>query len=76
MSSDEEPMADQLAECEAIIAETRDSEDPVARRRLIEALAREGSTLSKAGRHRDSLAVWDELWLLGHNGESGGRPGP
>jgi hypothetical protein len=74
MSSDEEPMADQLAECEAIIAETRDSEDPVARRRLIEALAREGSTLSKAGRHRDSLAVWDELWLLGHNGESGGRP--
>jgi hypothetical protein len=53
-----------IAESDATIAEDRGSEDPVARRRLAQALARKAVALGRLERYRDALELWDELLVL------------
>lgn len=69
VDSDEEQLLEQLEEYEVTIAEARDSEDPVSQRLLGEALLQKGATLVKLHRERDSLDVWDEVWLQSTRGE-------
>jgi tetratricopeptide (TPR) repeat protein len=59
-----ESAAEVIAESDATIAEDRGSEDPVARRRLAQALARKAVALGRLERYRDALELWDELFVL------------
>jgi tetratricopeptide (TPR) repeat protein len=73
MDSGDERLLERLEEYEAIIAEARGSEDPVAQRQLAEALLQKGATLVELGRYRDSLSIWDEVWLRYTSGDLGER---
>jgi tetratricopeptide (TPR) repeat protein len=46
---------------DSVLLEDGDSSDPVASRRVAEALARKGQALRKLGRFEDAVAIWDEL---------------
>jgi tetratricopeptide (TPR) repeat protein len=50
-----------VAECDEVVAENRDSPDPVAQRRLREALWAKGAALAELGRHAEGVEVWDEM---------------
>lgn len=73
MDGDEDRLLEQLEECEATIVEASDALDPVAQRRLGEALLKKGATLVKLGRGRESLAILDEVWVRYTSGEFGER---
>ena len=46
---------------DTVLSEEGDSEDPVAARRVAEALARKASALRELGRVEDAVNVWDQL---------------
>jgi len=48
---------------DAVLAEDGDSPDPVASRRVAEALVRKGKALRRWGRFEDAVAVWNDLVL-------------
>lgn len=44
-----------------MLVEERDSPDPVARRRVAEALRAKARALAKLGRYEELVGVWDEM---------------
>lgn len=54
----------QISESEEVLAEEKWSADPVARRRVSEALRVKAQALGRLGRHRESVEAWDELVSL------------
>ena len=52
---------DEIVASDQIVADLGDSEDPVARREVVDALFRKAKALTALRRVREKLAVWDEL---------------
>jgi tetratricopeptide (TPR) repeat protein len=50
-----------IQDSDLVLAEDGDSEDPVAARRVAEALARKATALRRLERFEESVTVWDEL---------------
>jgi len=64
-----------LTESEEQLAEFSDSPDPVAQRKIVEALYTKGRALSQLSRSSEALDVWDELLRrLALEGSEGARP--
>lgn len=59
--SAEEHLLTVIRASDTVVSEEGDSEDPVASRRVAEALARKASALNKLGRLDQAVNVWDEL---------------
>lgn len=63
-----------VAESEAVLVEERNSPDPVARRRVAEALRAKARALAKLGRYEERAAVWDEMIVRFAEEPSGDDP--
>jgi tetratricopeptide (TPR) repeat protein len=63
-----------VVELDAVLAEERDSPDPVARRRVVEALVAKARALRKLGCYEDSVEVWEELFIGFAEEPPGGDP--
>jgi hypothetical protein len=50
-----------IEDSDSLLAEDGDSEDPVASRRVAEALARKATALRRLERFEESVTVWDDL---------------
>jgi tetratricopeptide (TPR) repeat protein len=60
-ASARERLSSVIESSDAVLAEDGESPDPVASRRVAEALLRKGQALRKLGRFEDAVAVWDDL---------------
>jgi hypothetical protein len=54
-------LKEQIEECDAVIRDEGNSADPVARRRVTEALRAKAMALGELGRYEGRVAVWDAL---------------
>jgi hypothetical protein len=56
-----ERLEGRVAECAEVLGENRDSPDPVALRRVAQALRAKAEALARLGRRAECIAIWDEM---------------